>query len=171
MSEHQRYPMMMSHPHYRKAKMEKVSPELPDRKSDWRQVATEQFPPVMVHTEDQEEQHKAKGYVPNGTSDPAAYADAVADAPAPDYEADEYPKWVHGVLCEDVDAELKAMEEHEERLRNPPKIEDEQTVQAPSAASMPALQEMIAQAVAQAVAAALGDGEMRRGPGRPRKEA
>jgi hypothetical protein len=186
MSEFERYPMLMVHPNYRKAQLEKVNPELSNARSDWRQTSPEKYPPVTVNTEDQEAHHAAAGYQPNGKGDPAAYAEAHADAVPEDYEAEQYPKWVHGVLVEDEDGELQALEAYEQRQAT------EAAQPAPTAPEPQKepqntdLAAMIAQAVAQALAAerekvaaeratAEDDAddylepEQRRGPGRPRK--
>lgn len=69
------------------------------------------YPPVLVHTPDQEEQHAAMGYVSVGKSDPAAFARAVAGTMpvTSDYKPVEYPKWIDGpngkVLVQDVEQE------------------------------------------------------------------
>jgi hypothetical protein len=103
---HSRYPLRMMHPNYwpgyvgreivGAAGIKYFEGGLPAR-----------FPPVTVNTEDQEEEHISKGYVPAGNSDPAAYAAAIANV-RDGYAPEEYPKWVNG--------ELAMTREDEERI-------------------------------------------------------
>ena len=109
---HHEYPKMMQHPHARKGAATKLDPNLPDRKSDW-QGSPDKFPPVLVHNEDQEEQYLAQGYWTLGTSSPEAFAASVASAPPEDYEPEQYPKWVHGLLAFDAEHEKEIRERHE----------------------------------------------------------
>lgn len=53
------------------------------------------YPPVLVHTPDQEEYHASQGYVSQGTCSQAAF-ERLAAGPAPElatYQPQEYPKW------------------------------------------------------------------------------
>ena len=108
---HHEYPKMMQHPHARKGAATKLDPNLPDRKSDW-QGTPDKFPPVLVHNEDQEEQYLAQGYWTLGTSSPEAFAASVASAPPEDYEPEQYPKWVKGLLAVDAEHEKEILERH-----------------------------------------------------------
>jgi len=67
------------------------------------------FPPVLVHTEAQEEYHASQGYVTIGKSDAAAFARAVATAvPVPEeHKPIEYPKWSHGKMVNNADEEAE----------------------------------------------------------------
>ena len=103
---HREYPKMMQHPHFRKSQATKLNPELNDKKSDF-QGSPERFPPVLVHSEDDEELYTSQGYVTVGTSDPAAFARSVQSAPPPDYKPLEYPKWLGGVLVTSADQEAE----------------------------------------------------------------
>ncbi len=112
---HNEFPKMMHHPHYRKSQATKLNPELSDKKSDY-QGSPERFPPVLVHTQDDEERYSAEGYVTVGKSDPAAFARSVQSAAPPDYEPQEYPKWSNGVLVTspEHEAELAAQAAEDE---------------------------------------------------------
>jgi hypothetical protein len=79
---------MMAHPGFRPAKVSTTPYE----------STPQVFPPVTVNNEDEEEYHAAQGYVPAGKGDPSAYAMAHASPPPDNYEPQEYPKWVNGVL-------------------------------------------------------------------------
>lgn len=80
---YQDYPKTMKHPHHQPAKLGKA----------YGQGTPEKFPEVVVHDSDQEEQHKAMGYVPNGEASAAGFA-ASQNAPGEDYEFHEYPKMI-----------------------------------------------------------------------------
>lgn len=69
------------------------------------------FPPVLVWTEDQEQQHAAQGYVSIGKSDPAAFARAVAEARPiePDHKPEPYPKWVGGKVANNAEEEARIL--------------------------------------------------------------
>ncbi len=103
MSEHEHYPLTMAHPGYVPAKSlpipgtERKGPSGNVISQDY-QGTPEKFPPVTVADADQQEYYEAQGYKVAGHSDPSAYAAAHASAPPPDYDPEQYPKWVAGVL-------------------------------------------------------------------------
>lgn len=99
---------MMFHPHAQKAKTEKVDPYATDKKSDW-QGTPEKFPPVLVHNQEQEEEHASRGYISRGKSDASAFKDAWTELPEPDYEPEQYPKWVNGVLVNNEEEEFELL--------------------------------------------------------------
>jgi hypothetical protein len=102
--EYNDYPVMMVHEHWRKATVTSYDN---NGRVDY-QGTPEFMPPVTVHDADQEAIHEAQGYKRHGKGDPAAYASAHQDFPAEDYVAEEYPKWVNGVLCNDANEEATA---------------------------------------------------------------
>lgn len=60
-----RYPMEMRHPNYRKGTTKVVpgqDPNTPSHKLDY-QGTPDVFPPVTVYNEDQENEHRSKGYI------------------------------------------------------------------------------------------------------------
>lgn len=155
MSEFEKYPMLMAHPHYRPAKVSavegtgRINANGEEVMQDM-QGTPEQFPPVLVNNEDQEEYHASLGYAPAGKSDPSAYANAVADTPN-NYVPVEFPKWVDGVLCET--AEDEAEMRHAIAHRPPPEPEED---------------EVDVKALLEEIAALKAEAARRRG-GRPRK--
>lgn len=104
-NQHERYPLYMTHPNYWPGS---IGEEQTD-KSGFKFHAgglPSRFPPVQVHTEDQESQYAAKGYVPAGKSDPTAFIRLTAMAgAATDYTPEEYPKWVGPVLVNSAEEE------------------------------------------------------------------
>lgn len=106
-SDFEEFPKMMTHPAWRKS-------EVTITENSGNKVTAhgtpDAFPPVLVHSADQEDQHRAMGYETRGKSDPNAFAVAAASPPPPNYQPAEYPKWVNGVLCADEDEELEAMD-------------------------------------------------------------
>lgn len=106
MSEFQDYPMMLSHPNAKKGQAIAVTPGDPNTAY----VSTpDLLPPVMVEDPEQRAYYEAQGYVCNGTSDPAAFAQAVANPIDPAYVPQEYPKYVGDVLVNNQDEELALM--------------------------------------------------------------
>ena len=108
--EYETYPLTMAHPSFRPAK------SLPIPGTERRdamgnvvgcdyQGTAEQFPPVTVNSEQEQEYYKAQGYAPAGKIDPSAYARQFTSAPSPDYEPVLYPKWVGHVLCHTAEDE------------------------------------------------------------------
>jgi hypothetical protein len=103
------------HPHSKRGTSTKLDPDVIDKKANW-QGTPDQFPPVLVHSLEQEEEHLAKGYYTQGTSSPAAFAATFASPPPPNYEPQEYPKWMGDVLVldEEHERELLSVEGDEE---------------------------------------------------------
>lgn len=108
--EHQEYPKLMTHPAYDPGSIgEEV--RSPSGFVYYRNGRPVRLPPVTVHNTDDEEYHKAIGYVPSGKSDPAAFARAFAVTPATaNYEPQEYPKWVGDVLVQNEEEENALLE-------------------------------------------------------------
>lgn len=95
MSEFKQYPLAMTHPGHRPAvlsqdevvngKIIKAPPGSPEK-----------FPAVFVNNKDQEQEYAAKGYVPNGVSDPEAYRRAMTGNEEPvNHSHREYPRWMY----------------------------------------------------------------------------
>ena len=104
MSEYKKYPLLMVHPGYRPAKVSTTPFE----------SSPQALPPVTANDEDEEEYNASLGYVPAGKGDPAAYAQAHASPPPDNYEPQEFPKWVNGVLFnskDELDAHVWASEQ------------------------------------------------------------
>ena len=152
---HERYPLTMHHPHHAPATPSRYTEP---RLDEWGKkiFGSEQFvqgmpdrlPPVVVLDEDQEEQHRAKGYTAAGHSDPAAFERAKA-APIPvGHDLKEWPKWVNGVECSGPD-QAKALEA--ERLkREYPKWIDGSLVNSPEEEDLlPSVQTRKAEATAK----------------------
>lgn len=116
MSEFEKYPMLMAHPQYRAATVTPIegtgvlNNEGIEVRQDM-QGTPERYPPVQVNNEDQEAYHAAMGYRPAGKSDPAAYAQAVAETPV-DRVIDEFPKWVGDVLVNSAEEEAALPRQH-----------------------------------------------------------
>lgn len=93
--EHQEYPKHMIHPGF---KLGEVGQEIKSPHGFTFHVGGTaiRFGDVLAMNVDQEEQHRADGYTTKGPADAAAFARAIAvrSAPAEDYVAAAYPKWV-----------------------------------------------------------------------------
>jgi hypothetical protein len=131
MQEHQEYPKHMSHPHSRRATLEKLNPDQPDKRANW-QGTPDMFPPVLVFNEDQEEEHRSRGYVTLGKSSPEAFASSSAVAAKPDYVPEEYPKWVNGVLINSADEEPDGDDSRTDNLGRAPKARRVRQQHAPN---------------------------------------
>src|SRR5215467_14322435 len=105
--DHNRYPLRMAHPNYWPGSIGKEVTGPAGIKS-YEGGLPARFPPVIVHTEDQEEEHVSKGYVPSGKSDPLAFAAALAHTAA-GYEPEQYPKWVNGKTPETPEEEARIL--------------------------------------------------------------
>ena len=76
------YPLVMNHPHFVPAVVQRPTANAPLMPGEEpRESKSAVFPPVIVNNVDQENQHRALGYLPAGE-----YLD--------DYVGQEYPKWV-----------------------------------------------------------------------------
>lgn len=89
-----RYPLVMNHPAHQKAEVQTVEKFDPNRPADQqvqlRQARPERYPPVTVHTSDQEEMYRSQGYVPFGEAPPpiADFSDYPVMLSHPDYVAE-----------------------------------------------------------------------------------
>lgn len=109
--EYQHYPLMMSHPGFQPARLG-TSPD--DRKGTPGTRGTPMInPPVTVNNVEQEEYHRAQGYVPAGKGNPAAFVQAHTSPETP-YSKVEYPKYVGDILVNSEDEELAAMARNEQ---------------------------------------------------------
>lgn len=110
--EHQEYPKHMIHPGYKPGE---IGQEIKSPHGFSYHVGGTaiRFPPVLATNADQEEMHKAEGYVSIGPSDPAAFARAVAvqSGPVENYVAAQYPKWIAalGRAVESAEEEAEAL--------------------------------------------------------------
>lgn len=102
MSQHVEYPKHMMHPNYYPGS---VGEEVKDRSGFAHHIGglPARFPPVVVRNADDETYYAAKGYVPQGKSDPVAYAAAFATSS--NYVPQEYPKWVNDKLVQTEEEE------------------------------------------------------------------
>lgn len=93
------------------------------------------YPPMLVKDADQEAYYVSQGYVSQGTSDPVAFAAAVAAMPPPpdDYRPQEYPKWVGGSLVNSREEEAAAAKNRRAQLG----IEEDDEDPVPTAPPMP----------------------------------
>lgn len=95
----QRYPMIMTHPNARQGKAVPINKDAagqPSRVVDYQGVPAF-MPPVTVNNEDQEERHKAMGYLaPNG--DAAAFNQVALNPDIGIHEFHEYPKQIGDVV-------------------------------------------------------------------------
>lgn len=105
MANYEEYPKEMHHPQARPAE-HKMEPRegLPKGMEPGTYDAKPAFlPPVTVHTRVQEEQAAAKGYVPNGESDPEAYRRGTLGITEPvQHVHREFPKWKYHAVEEPV---------------------------------------------------------------------
>lgn len=110
MTEFNEYPKHMTHPQYHPGSIGVEKTGAGGFKY-WEGGTSVKFPPVLVHNQDDEEFHKAKGYISDAKSDINAFnrAHAVA-ASHTNYVPQEYPKWVGNVLVDNADEELAALE-------------------------------------------------------------
>jgi len=94
----------MTHPMAQAARTESVQN---GTITDTHTVQNARFLPVLVYNEDQEAIHAAQGYEPQGHSDPSAFARMVTIATNsdPNYEPQEYPKWVGARIANNADEE------------------------------------------------------------------
>ncbi|GAC1664548.1 MAG: hypothetical protein PVS3B2_00330 [Candidatus Dormibacteraceae bacterium] len=94
---YQRYPMVMNHPNYQPATMHRVNNGTPGMKGEaWAgdmQGTPVKFPPVTVNNEDQEEYHRAQGYV-SAAGDEHEFNVARNNLNPTGYAFQEYPKWI-----------------------------------------------------------------------------
>ena len=110
--EYQQYPMMMTHPGFRPARLG-TSPD--DRKgTPGTQGQAAYMPPVTVADSQQEEYHASQGYQPAGKGNPAAFVQAHTSPETP-YHREEYPKYVGDIVVHNEDEEIAAMEKNERR--------------------------------------------------------
>lgn len=107
--EYQEYPKVLTHPTMRQPDgiksggKEMVNGVLVDMPS---KIIPGGALNVTVNDADEEEYYRAKGYMPNGTSDPTAYHNTVSGNSTPEsYEFQEYPKWVGNVLVQNREQE------------------------------------------------------------------
>lgn len=107
-AEHNEYPKHMVHPGFKPGV---VGQKVVSEHGFSYHVGGEaiRFAPVLVTDESQEAYHASQGYQSIGKSDPAAFARAVAAAQpvSATYVAQEYPKWVGGVLVKDAEEEAE----------------------------------------------------------------
>lgn len=109
------YPMTMAHPLFKKAQSLPVpGSQTFNTKGEVvhqaYQGTAEQFPPVTVANETEEEYYKAQGYQRAGHVDPAAYVQQHASPPPVDYSPAEYPKWVLGQLVGSAEEEAELVQ-------------------------------------------------------------
>lgn len=98
MAQFQRFPMWMRHPCEQAAVVSSDEQVLPNGQRVWVDAQPGKplrFPPVMVQNEDQEEYHKAQGYVP-ANGNPTAFIKATVAPDPPGYQHHEYPRMVNG---------------------------------------------------------------------------
>lgn len=102
--DYKEFPKMMTHPAHQPGK-----PSEPIKHPSgftYHGIGTPiRFPPVLVKTPDDEAYHASLGYVGQGKTDAAAFDRAVGNGQLPTvaaYVPLEYPKWVHGKLCNDL---------------------------------------------------------------------
>ncbi len=90
---YQRFPLIMTHPHFQPARLGTSDDA---RKGTKGLVGTPiRFPPVTVHDEKMEEYHTAQGYQPAGKIDPMAFVSArTLTSDEGPFEFREYPKMV-----------------------------------------------------------------------------
>lgn len=112
---YQDFPKWMSHPGYAPAKVAQEIPVIgPTGKPTGSQFVggtSERFPPVLVHSPDQEQYHQAQGYRTNGSCSASEF-DRLVKAGLPkdaEHQPQEYPKWVKGKLCQDAIEEAKVL--------------------------------------------------------------
>lgn len=86
-----RYPLTMTHSAYHPGY---VGNEVKDKSgfTYFQGGSPARFPPVTVNGADDEEYYAAKGYIPSGNSNPAAFA---AGLRGETIDTDEFPKWVY----------------------------------------------------------------------------
>jgi hypothetical protein len=90
------YPKAMSHPNYRPAVLSQDIVNADKSITKAPPGSPAQFPPVYVNNIDQEQLYASRGYVPNGTPDPEAYAAAVAGVGTPVHHKHvEFPKYLY----------------------------------------------------------------------------
>ena len=124
---HSEYPKHMRHPSFQPGTVGKevVSPNGVRHNVGGSPI---KFPPVLVHNPDDEEFYAAKGYVVQGQSDAAAFANAYATAePMSDYKPQQYPKWVNGRLVENEDEEIAALDAGPVEAEAPAEAEPERS--------------------------------------------
>jgi len=89
--------MVMNHPNFQPAQMHRVNNATPGMKGEaWAgdmQGTPVKFPPVTVNNEDQEEYHRAQGYVA-AAGDEYEYNVARNNLNPSGYAFKEYPKWI-----------------------------------------------------------------------------
>ena len=145
--EYQDYPAAMQHPHAKPA----VLGEMGDRRTGagGSVGAPAMFPPIVVHTADQEERFAAQGYVRSGNRNPVAFVKAHA-APDPAGQSYvEYPKAVGPYVANNEEEELSLMKrvEREEAER----VETERLAAEEAARPKPGAGEGDLYAIAQIV--------------------
>ena len=99
------YPKMLWHPDHEPARMVSEAQHGPPVSSDSPHAASaslysyvpavweeERFPPVIARNAEEEALFAAQGYLPDGESNAEAFAKA-QNAPAPEKDFAEYPKW------------------------------------------------------------------------------
>jgi hypothetical protein len=111
MTQYQQFPMWLHHPAFEAA----VISDDPTRRKPIR------FPPVLVHSEDQMQQHMAMGYEPGGTPNPRAFEARVAMGPVQPHAHQEYPKWVGDRIVHSEAEELALLEAAEAAERTTPR--------------------------------------------------
>ena len=122
---HEMYPMVMVHPHARKAESHGVpGTEIRDRAGNVIGYGSYRgqgdfMPPVTVMNADQAMQHHALGYRPGGTSDVAAFANLTAGAVVQVKAPERYPMWCCGELVNNEAEEQVTLARHG-KLAQPP---------------------------------------------------
>lgn len=109
------FPKMMTHPGHQVAK---AAVEVRDGGSiQFVGGTNEQFAPMLVMTQDQQDYYAAKGYVSQGKSDAAAFARAQTHTPVPSgYVPQKYPMWAGGKIVNNEAEEAEALGERQDQL-------------------------------------------------------
>lgn len=159
MSEYQRYPLTMSHPHFQPSVITEVMNGVI---KDYHGTPVK-FPPVVVNTEQDEEYHASQGYEPAGKIDPSAWIRAHETAADPAYKPQKYPMvrgdTYYATAADDPDATEEDLAELRDEVRKVNPL-------APISTEDPRIAQM--QAQIEALTAALTKPKPR---GRPKKVA
>lgn len=104
--DYQEYPKVLRHPARKPARKiaEAIPAKPPGDFGTPEQWEPQRWPDVFVETAAQEEEYVAKGYVPAGQSNPAAFSTAHASPFVAGRTTSEYPKMVNGVMVNDPNA-------------------------------------------------------------------
>jgi hypothetical protein len=116
----QEYPKAMSHPHYQPAVLSRDTTDpVTHQTIKAAPGSPAKFPPVYVNNKDQEADYAAKGYVPNGVSDPDEYLSSVIKADKPQGHTHvDFPKYLYGRDDDDGDMLIEAESGEHVRVRS-----------------------------------------------------